>query len=132
MIIFAIAPNLPLVVREKPYNNGKSCTNEKESDSTSRESIVVVVVVFVFVIPNSKLSFYVVNCEMSLSSYRLLAGRPGFDSRKGQESFSLRHRVQANSEAHPASYPMGIGCSFSDKERGRGVMLTTHLHLTPR
>jgi hypothetical protein len=28
-------------------------------------------------------------------------------------NFSLRHHVQTDSGAHPASYPMGIGVSFS-------------------
>jgi hypothetical protein len=28
--------------------------------------------------------------------------------------FSLVHRVQTGSEAHPASYPMGAGSSFSN------------------
>jgi hypothetical protein len=27
-------------------------------------------------------------------------------------NFSLHHRVQTGSGAHPASYPMGTGCSF--------------------
>jgi hypothetical protein len=39
-------------------------------------------------------------------NHGLWAGRPGFDSRKGQE-FSLLYGVQTGSEAHPASYPMG-------------------------
>jgi hypothetical protein len=30
----------------------------------------------------------------------------------GAENFSLHHRVQNGSEAHPASYPMGIRGSF--------------------
>jgi hypothetical protein len=36
----------------------------------------------------------------------------------------LFHRVQTDSRAHAASYPMAT--------RGRGVKLTTHLHLVPR
>jgi hypothetical protein len=43
----------------------------------------------------------------------------------GAGNFSLHHRVQTGSEAHPASCPMGMG-------GGRGVKLTTHLHLVPR
>jgi hypothetical protein len=39
----------------------------------------------------------------------LRAGRPGFDSRHEQELFSLRHRVQTQSGAHPVSYQMGTG-----------------------
>jgi hypothetical protein len=34
-----------------------------------------------------------------------------FESLYGQE-FSLLHVFQTGSEAHPASYPMGTGCSF--------------------
>jgi len=30
----------------------------------------------------------------------------------GAGNVSLRHRVQTDSEAHPASYPIGTGCSF--------------------
>jgi hypothetical protein len=30
----------------------------------------------------------------------------------GEGNFSLRHRVQTGSGAHPASYPMGTGGSF--------------------
>jgi hypothetical protein len=30
----------------------------------------------------------------------------------GAENFSLHHRVQNGSGAHPASYPMGTGGSF--------------------
>jgi hypothetical protein len=30
----------------------------------------------------------------------------------GAGNFSLHHRVQNNSAAHPDSYPMGTGCSF--------------------
>jgi hypothetical protein len=49
---------------------------------------------------------------------RLRAGWPRFDSRKGQETF--RRRVQTVSGAHPASYPMGIRCSFPEgKAAGR-------------
>jgi hypothetical protein len=36
-------------------------------------------------------------------------------------NFSLHHRIQNGSGAHPASYLMG-----------RGVKLSTHLHLVPR
>jgi hypothetical protein len=37
----------------------------------------------------------------------------------GAGNFSLRHRVQNASGAHPASYPMGTGGSFSgDKAAG--------------
>jgi hypothetical protein len=40
---------------------------------------------------------------------RLRAGRPGLGSRQGQGIFSLHHRVQTGSGAHPASSPMGAG-----------------------
>jgi hypothetical protein len=36
----------------------------------------------------------------------------GFDCRRGVGNFSLRHRVQNCSGAHPASYPMGTRVSF--------------------
>jgi hypothetical protein len=39
----------------------------------------------------------------------------------------LLHSVQTGSEAHPASYPMGI-----EGKAGRGVKLTTRFHLVPR
>jgi len=43
----------------------------------------------------------------------LRAERPGFDSLQGREGiFSLRHRVQTGSGAHPASSPRGTGDSF--------------------
>jgi hypothetical protein len=42
---------------------------------------------------------------------RLQAGRSGFDSRQGRV-FSLRHRIQTDSGAHPASYSIGTGASF--------------------
>jgi hypothetical protein len=43
----------------------------------------------------------------------------GFDSRRGAGNFSLHHRVQNVSAAHPASYTMGTGGSFpGDKAAG--------------
>jgi hypothetical protein len=39
--------------------------------------------------------------------------------------------VQTRSEAHPTSYPMATGGSFSSVNRGRGVKLTTHVHFVP-
>jgi hypothetical protein len=36
----------------------------------------------------------------------------GFDSRRGLGIFSLHHRIQKDSGAHPASYPMGTRGSF--------------------
>jgi hypothetical protein len=49
----------------------------------------------------------------------------------GVGNFSLHHRVQNGSGAHPASYQMGTRGSFPGDKR-RGVKLTTHLHLVPR
>jgi hypothetical protein len=40
----------------------------------------------------------------------------GFESRQGLH-FSLHHRIQTGSEAHPASYPMGTRGSFSGEKR---------------
>jgi hypothetical protein len=51
---------------------------------------------------------------------------PGLDERGSISSsgkfFSFRQRNRTGSGAHPVSYPL---------EWGRGVKLTTHLHLTP-
>jgi hypothetical protein len=50
----------------------------------------------------------------------------------GAGNFSLHHRVQTGSGAHPASYPVGTrGFSPGSKAAG-GVKLITHLHLMPR
>jgi hypothetical protein len=52
-------------------------------------------------------------------SDELRAGRPGFDSRQGQD-FSRLHNVQTGSGAHPATYPMGTGAIFPGvKRQGR-------------
>jgi hypothetical protein len=40
--------------------------------------------------------------------------------------------AQANSEAHPASYPMGTEGSFPGVKDSWEMMLTTHPHLVPR
>jgi hypothetical protein len=50
----------------------------------------------------------------------------------GAKAFSLLHSVQTGSVAHPASYPMGSMGLFPRGQSGRGVKLTTHLHLVPR
>jgi hypothetical protein len=42
----------------------------------------------------------------------LQAGRPGLDSRQVQD-VPLLHNVQTGSGAHPASYPMSAGGSYS-------------------
>jgi hypothetical protein len=44
----------------------------------------------------------------------------------GDGNFSLHHRVQTSSGAHPASYPVGTGAV------SLRVKLTTPLHLVPR
>jgi hypothetical protein len=46
----------------------------------------------------------------------------------GAGNFTLRHRVQTGSGAHPASYPMDTGL-FPWGLSGRGVKLTIHLNL---
>jgi hypothetical protein len=49
---------------------------------------------------------------------------------EGAENFSLYHRVQNGSGAHPASYPVGIRGSFLGVKRpGREAV---HSHLVPR
>jgi hypothetical protein len=50
----------------------------------------------------------------------------------GAGNFSLHHRVQNGTGAHPASYPMGTRGSFPGGKSSRGVKLTTHLHLVPK
>jgi hypothetical protein len=47
-------------------------------------------------------------------------------------NFSLHHRVQNGSGAHPASCPTGTGGSFPGGIAAGGVKLTTHLRLVPR
>jgi hypothetical protein len=60
--------------------------------------------------------------------YRVIEVR----SPTGAEDFSSSPCVQAGSEAHPASYPMGAGVPgvlSPGVQRGQGVTLTTHPHL---
>jgi hypothetical protein len=59
-----------------------------------------------------------VNLNSRASSVGIATGL-GLDDRMmgvrfppGAANFSLQHRVQTGSGAHPASYPMGTGCSF--------------------
>jgi hypothetical protein len=47
-------------------------------------------------------------------------------------NFSLHHHVPTGFGARPASYSMGTRNSFPGSKNGRGVKLTTHLHLVPR
>jgi hypothetical protein len=56
----------------------------------------------------------------------------GFDPRHRQRLFPSNVCVQTSPEAHPASYPTGIGDSFPGVKRGRGVTLTTQSNLLPR
>jgi hypothetical protein len=50
----------------------------------------------------------------------------------GAGNFSLYHRFQNCSCAHPDFYPVGTRSSFPGGWSGRGVKLTTYLHLVPR
>jgi hypothetical protein len=50
----------------------------------------------------------------------------------GVGNFSLHHRVQNDSGAHPASHYSGYQWLFPWVWSDRGVKLTTHLHLVPR
>jgi hypothetical protein len=56
--------------------------------------------------------FYFCFLIIFLDSDGLRAGRTGFDFRHCK-GFSLLHSVQMGSGAHPASYTMGTGDSFS-------------------
>jgi hypothetical protein len=47
-------------------------------------------------------------------SARLRAARTGVRVSAGYRNFSLHHRVQTGSGAHPASYPMGTGVFSPD------------------
>jgi hypothetical protein len=55
----------------------------------------------------------------------------GFDSRRRVGNFSLHHRVQNDSGAHPTSYPMGTRVSFPGG-KAVGAWSWTRLHLVPR
>jgi hypothetical protein len=56
----------------------------------------------------------------------------GLGSIPGIENIFFFPRVQTDSGNHPASYPMGTGKLFPPGSIGRGVKLTTHLHLVVR
>jgi hypothetical protein len=45
-----------------------------------------------------------------------------------ERDFSLLHRIQMGSEAHPAYYPKGTGGSLPRGKVVRGIKLTTQLH----
>jgi hypothetical protein len=51
---------------------------------------------------------------------------------EGFEIFSLRYSVQTDSGAQPASYPTDTGRFFPRRKSGRGVKVTTHLHLVSK
>jgi hypothetical protein len=53
-------------------------------------------------------------------------GRPKFDPWQRREDISSSFYVQTGSEAHPASFPMGIGVLSPGIKHGRVVTLTTH------
>jgi hypothetical protein len=64
------------------------------------------------------LAFAVAKCNLGISSVGISTGY-GLDDRiigvrfpASAGNFSLRHRAQTGSGAHPASYPMGTGSSF--------------------
>jgi hypothetical protein len=78
---------------------------------------------------------YMCVCESRDSSVGIALGY-GPDDRgssvrfpAGAGNFSLHHRVQNDSGAHPAFYTMG---TRGWEQSGRGVKLTTHLHLVPK
>jgi hypothetical protein len=67
-----------------------------------------------------------------VSDYRLDDLAIGVRSPAGAKDFSSSLCVQTGSGAHPASCTMGTGGPIPVAKRGRGVTLTTHLHLVPR
>jgi hypothetical protein len=63
-------------------------------------------------------------------SVGIATAQPGFNSGQRQDFFLL-HSVETGSGVHPASYPMGAK-DLSPRPRGKGVKLTSHLHLVPK
>jgi hypothetical protein len=61
---------------------------------------------FKYAKPNSNLNIYNVFVRLEGTAALL----------RGRHEFSLLHLVQADSGAHPGSYPMGIGGSFPGRE----------------
>jgi hypothetical protein len=60
--------------------------------------------------------------RIAQSVQRLATGWTEFNSQAEAENFSLHHCIQTASGAHPTSYPMGTGGSFSGiKAAGREV-----------
>jgi hypothetical protein len=68
----------------------------------------------------------------TVSDYGLDDREIGFRSPAGAKDFSSNLCVQTGSEVRPASCTMGTGSPFPGAKRGRGVTLTTHLHLVPK
>jgi hypothetical protein len=56
-------------------------------------------------------------------------GRSGVRLPTGSRGFSLHQNVQTGSRAHEAFHLKGIERLFSRRGIGRGVKVTTHLHL---
>jgi hypothetical protein len=86
---------------------------------------VVVVVVVIIIIVVVVVVVVVVNIKNHDSSVGIALGY-GLDDRGsrvrvlvGAGNFSLHHRVQNGSGAHPASYPMGTSGSFSENKVAR-------------
>jgi len=62
--------------------------------------------------------------------FTLWAGRAGFDTQQGHgRNLFFDHRFQIGSVAHPASYQTCTSSSQSETRDGRGMNLTTDLHL---
>jgi hypothetical protein len=67
------------------------------------------------------------NSVSIVSDYRL--DDQGSISGIGKGFFFFSLCVQTSCEAHPASYPVGIGDPFAGVKRSQGVTLTTHPHI---
>jgi hypothetical protein len=59
----------------------------------------------------------------------LHAGRPERHSPAGARDFSLLHRIQTGSGAHPASYPVGTGDPFLGIKKAGKILMLTYLVL---
>jgi hypothetical protein len=77
-----------------------------------------------------------IRCVRSIPEVRVGYGLDDRGSRvrfpTGARNFSLHHRVQNGSGAHPTYYPMSTRGSFLGGKAAGDVKLTTHLHLDPR
>jgi hypothetical protein len=62
-----------------------------------------------------------------MTGWTVSGSNPGKDKR----FFSLLQNVQTGSWAHPASYSLDKGI-ISQENSGRGVNLTTPIHLSPK